>query len=125
MSNAPVNKVAQLEQLVGSAPSSRLFTPDTFLRSDGTVSGQLKPQGAGFYGSISVATALLIIKNVEEFTQAAIDAVAMAKRPGEAERLATLKANREAKKKGAAPAPAARAATRAAELEAELASLQG
>jgi hypothetical protein len=118
-------KIAELEKVAGSVPSSRLFTPDTFLKSDGTVAGQIKPQGAGFYSSISVGTALLILKNLDDFTQAALEAVAKAKQPGEAERLAKAKATREAKKNGAAPAaPTARSANRAAELEAELASLQ-
>jgi hypothetical protein len=121
-------KIAELEKLAGTVPASRLFNPDTFLKGDGTVSGQIRPQGGMWNSSITVSTAVLILKNLDEFTQAALDAIAMAKRPGEAERLAALKAAREGKKaaKATPAAPiAGAAAKRQAELEAELASLEG
>jgi hypothetical protein len=125
--NTPANdSAAQLAALVGDQSPTRLFTPDTFLKKNGTVCGQIKPQGAGFYGSISVPVALMIIQHREEFIKAAIEAAQKAKDPNEASRLQAEKAQRDAAKKGnakpAAPAPAASAND---ELAAQLAALAG
>ena len=93
MSNAQnTNGRDELRAAVGSSPSSRLFQPGTFLKSKNgmpVVAAKLDPQGT-FRGSITLATCLMILENIEEFERSAIEAARMAKRPGELERLQAI-----------------------------------
>lgn len=114
--------VSDLAKVVGNAPTSRRFTPDTYLQKNGTVGCGVKPMGA--WNSISPAVALLILSHPDEFKQAVIEAIAKSKQPGELERLQKLAAAKEAARAAKNGKPAASAAGSNADLAAMIAQLQ-
>jgi hypothetical protein len=107
MSQQPQNKLAALAALIGDAKVDRTFTPQTYIAKNGSVGCGVKVRGA--WSTISPAQCLLILQDPDGFQQAALEAVEMAKRPGEAQRLLAAKQAKEQAKATGAPITPARA----------------
>lgn len=93
----PKTVVDELGALLPSVNNDRV-KPDTYLASDGTPRPMVKSNFLPWSG-IQPAAIHDILTNPAEYVQAAKKAIAKANSPGEAERLAKLKAAKDAKKK--------------------------